>query len=78
MQGDTSTHNRDTPVTFSKKEVDKIRQMIVTLDADLTCPRCDAPLESQAIAEGGTVEAPVWELTCSECRRRMLAWDLPT
>ncbi len=78
MPRDTSSHDRDTPVTFSKKEVDKIRQMIATPDTDLTCPRCNAPLESQAIADGGTVEAPVWELTCSECRRSMIAWDLPT
>jgi len=47
--------DRDTPVTFSKKEVDKIRQMIATPDTDLTCPRCNTPLESQAIAEGGTI-----------------------
>ncbi len=76
MRKDTSSHDRDTPVTFSKKEVDKIRQMIVTPDSDLTCPRCNAPLESQTIAGGGTIEA-VWELTCSECRRSMIIRDLP-
>ncbi len=75
-QGDTSPHDRETPVTYSKKEVDKIRQMIVTPDADITCPRCNAPLESQTIAGGGTIEA-VWELTCSECRRSMMVRDLP-
>ncbi len=69
--------DRDTPVTFSKKEVDRIRQMIVTPGTDLTCPRCHAPLESQTIAGGGTIEA-VWELTCSECRRSVIARDLPT
>jgi len=74
---DPNSHERDTPVTYSKKEVDRIRQMIVTPDTDLTCPRCNAPLESQAIAGGGTIEI-VWELTCSECRRSMIAHDLPT
>ena len=76
MRKHTSSHDRDTPVTYSKKEVDKIRQMIVTPGTDLTCPRCNAPLESQTIAGGGTIEA-VWELTCSECRRSMMVRDLP-
>ncbi len=71
-----SPHDRDTPVSYSKKEVDKIRQMIVTPDTDVTCPRCNAPLESQAIAGGGTIET-VWELTCPECRRSMIVRDLP-
>ncbi len=73
---DPSSHERDTPVTFSKQEVDKIRKMVVTPGADLTCPRCNAPLENQTIAGGGTIEA-VWELTCSECRRSMIVRDLP-
>ena len=77
MQKDTSPHDRETPVTYSKKEVDKIRQMIVTPGTDLVCPRCNAPLESETIAGGGTIEA-VWELTCSECRRSVIARDLPT
>ncbi len=76
MPRDTSSHDRDTPVTYSKKEVDKIRQMIVTPDTDLTCPRCNAPLESQTIAGGGTIET-VWQLTCPECRRIMIVRDLP-
>ena len=76
MQGDTSSHDRDTPVTYSKKEVDLIRQLIVTPDTDLSCPRCHAPLESEIIAGGGTIET-VWALTCSECRRSMIVRDLP-
>ena len=69
-------HDRETPVTYSKKEVDRIRQMVVTPGTDVTCPRCNAPLESQTIAGGGTIEA-VWELTCSECKRSMIVRDLP-
>ncbi len=60
---------RDTPVTYSRAEAAKVREIVSTEDQALICPRCDGELKvGFPVAAGGTIK-PVWEVRCQACHR---------
>lgn len=62
---------------FSPEEAWRIRKMIVTPGAKLTCPRCGGDLTSEMPLAGGHSIAAVWEFRCDACHRSLVARDLP-
>ena len=60
---------RDTPVTYSREEAARVREIVGTDDQTLICPRCGDELKvGFPVAAGGTVQ-PVWEVRCQGCHR---------
>jgi predicted nucleic acid-binding Zn ribbon protein len=58
-----------TPVTFSRWEARKIREMLNTADRPAACPRCDEKLKVDGpIADRGPLDGS-FHVRCQTCRR---------
>lgn len=68
----------DTPVTFTRSEAVKIREMIATQGAALVCPRCGGELTMSLPLAGGGSVAAIWEVRCTPCCRSLMVRDLPS
>ncbi len=66
----------DTPVTFSRDEIRRIRQLITELDQPLLCPRCGSALTVGKPVGDGAVHT-IWAVRCNACRRTVHVADLP-
>jgi hypothetical protein len=72
-QGPKDRPERDTPVTYSREESERIRAIIASDTEPLVCPRCNGTLElGVPLAAGGTIH-PVWEIRCLTCHRTTFA-----
>ncbi len=74
--GDTVSDTRDTPVTYSRDEAQRIRAIVSDASRALECPLCQGKLKiGYPIAGGGTVH-PVWEVRCQDCHRAAYATEI--
>ncbi len=62
-----SDDSRNTPATFSRDEIAKIRVMLTTWDKPPTCPRCENELKAQELV-GERLKGQVY-LKCHACNR---------
>ena len=58
----------DTPVTFTKCELSKIRAMMSS-DTLLGCPRCGEMLNDVSLIAGGGGREQVFAVNCHRCNR---------
>ena len=59
----------NTPVTFSREEMRKIREMLKTADKPAACPRCEEKLKVDGpIADRGPLDGS-FLVRCQTCRR---------
>ena len=58
-----------TPVTFSRAEVRKIREMLNTADKPAACPRCEEKLKVDGPIKGRGPLDGCFYVRCQTCRR---------
>ena len=69
---------KDTPVTFSRVDTEKIRDMLATSGVEMVCPRCQEKLSVSGPVSGVGNPKPVYHVSCLPCRRHAAISDVAT
>ncbi len=66
---EVNERRHDTSAPFSKAEVARIREAVLTPGAPVVCPRCESPLTLDHPAATGP---NVWWVHCASCQRNLI------
>jgi len=66
-----------TPVTFTRDEVHRIRELMGTRDAEIDCPRCGEMLEVVGPIAGEEIRGHIYQVSCPPCHRSAIITDAP-
>lgn len=69
---DVSERRRDTSAPFSKAEVARIREALLTRGAVVDCPRCGSSLTFERPATSVASGPSVWWINCASCQRNLI------
>jgi hypothetical protein len=71
------SHFSKTPVTFTRDEARKIRELLGTPDARIACPRCNETLELKGPIAGDGKLSPIYQVSCTPCHRSAIITETP-
>jgi len=69
--------SRETPVTFSREEIRRIRELMSTPRAQVVCPLCEATLMLVGPIEADGKVGTTFEVNCRPCHRSAIITDVP-
>lgn len=67
----------NTPVTFTRDEARRIREMMGTRHEPVLCPRCGVKLVLVGPIAGDGSMGPMFEVTCRPCHRSAIVTETP-
>ncbi len=74
----TGPDPRSTSAPFSKEEIAKIKQAILTPGSLVECPRCGTLLKTDPYLATEVDKPKVLWVFCETCKRNLIVRDLPT
>lgn len=69
------SRSENTPVSFSRDELNRIRDMMA-VGVSIVCPICRGPLQVEDVGAGGGSLEHVWAWNCEPCRRTAILRDI--
>jgi CheY-like chemotaxis protein len=69
------SRSENTPVSFLRDELDKIRDMMAR-GASFVCPICEGTLNVGDVGAGGGSQEHVWAWNCEPCKRTAILRDI--